>query len=101
MSTASIKIIYDLKPPGTVAHGDLAASKAHEFPVEVASNESNASGTAFYTALRRSLEAARNQVGDELTAWRDVVGKAELSKELKKVGDGDEEEEEEDEEEEV
>ena len=47
--------------------------------------------------MRSALNKARNDVGDELTAWRDRVGKEELNKELKKSG-GDEDEEEEEEE---
>lgn len=60
---------------------------------------SNGGTTAYYAAMRSSLNKARNEVGDELTAWRDRVGKAELTKEPKKGG-GDEDEEEEAEEEE-
>ena len=40
--------------------------------------------------MRNALEEARNQIGDELTAWRDCVGKKELNKEPRK-GNGDEE----------
>ena len=47
-----------------------------------------------YDALRNE---ARSQVGDELTVWKDCVGKKELNKKLRK-GNGDEEGEEEEEE---
>ncbi|KAF9478904.1 hypothetical protein BDN70DRAFT_859226 [Pholiota conissans] len=91
MSTATIKITYNLKPPSTIEKGNLSTSKSHEFPVKANQNDNS---TAFYTELRISLEEARNQIGDELTAWRDVVGKAELSKEPKIVAEEDEEDEE-------
>ncbi|KAF8971872.1 hypothetical protein BDZ97DRAFT_1785578 [Flammula alnicola] len=95
MAPATIKITYDLKPPASINAGDQATAKTHIFEVKPSCD----GNTAFYTALRRSLDTARNQVGDELTTWRDLVGKAELSKELKKVADNEEEEEEEEEEE--
>jgi hypothetical protein len=92
--SSSVKITYTLNPPTTVeSTGELPKQKSHEFTVTPSSN----GGTAgYYTAMRSSLNKARNEVGDELTAWRDRVGKAELNKEQKKGG-GDEEEEEEEE----
>jgi len=93
--SSSIKITYTLNPPTTVeSTGELPKQKSHEFTV----TSSSSGGTAaYYTAMRSALNKARNDVGDELTAWRDRVGKEELNKELKKSG-GDEDEEEEEEE---
>ncbi|KAF9550591.1 hypothetical protein CPC08DRAFT_715262 [Agrocybe pediades] len=93
--SSSIKISYDLKPPASVGSGDLPKQKTQEFAISPASG----SNEDFYAAMRSSLEAARNQVGDELTAWRDVMGKSELNKEPKKVVSEDDEEEEMEEEE--
>ncbi|PPQ69481.1 hypothetical protein CVT25_002046 [Psilocybe cyanescens] len=93
MAPAAIKITYDLKPPQGVKHGDKPTQKAQEFPVNASGDSNN---TAFYTALRASLDKARNEVGNEITAWRDIIGKAELNKEPKK---GASEEDEEDDEE--
>ncbi|KAH8094659.1 hypothetical protein BXZ70DRAFT_352168 [Cristinia sonorae] len=100
--TRSIKISYDLQPPEEASVGtNLSTFKSYAFPVP-ATNTSDLK--EYYTALRESLAAAKNQVGDDLTEWRDAVGKLELSKESKppKKGvelDDDEEEEEEEEEE--
>jgi len=93
--SSSIKITYTLNPPTTVeSTAEFPKQKSHEFTVTASSN----GGTAgYYAAMRSSLNKARNEVGDELTAWRDQVGKAELNKEPKKGGG----EEEEDEDEEV
>lgn len=88
MSSATIKITYNLKPPTNVDSSDRAATKTHAFKIKPAASGS----TAFYTALRTSLEQARNEVGDEITAWRDVVGKAELVKEPKKIAEDEDEE---------
>jgi len=94
--SSSVKITYTLNPPTTIkSSSELPKQKSHEFTVLPSSNSGT---TAYYTALRRSLNKARNEVGDELTAWKDQVGKAELNKEPTKGGnddDGDEEEEEE------
>ncbi|KAJ3500046.1 hypothetical protein NLJ89_g9965 [Agrocybe chaxingu] len=95
---SSIKITYALNPPADLpspAPSDLPRQKSHEYKVDAPQDDKK----AFYAALRTSLEAARNEVGDELTKWRDVVGKAELRKEPKKVMDEEGEEEEEEEEE--
>ncbi|KJA28310.1 hypothetical protein HYPSUDRAFT_129177 [Hypholoma sublateritium FD-334 SS-4] len=89
MSSATIKITYNLKPPTNVDGGDKATTKTHAFEIKTPASGS----TAFYTALRTSLEQARNEVGDEMTAWRDIVGKAELVKEPKKIAEDDEDEE--------
>jgi hypothetical protein len=90
--SSSIKITYTLNPPTAIESSrELPKQKSHEFTVSHSSNEGT---TAYYTALRSSLDKARNEVGDELTAWRDKVGKAELNKELKKGGNDEEEDEE-------
>ena len=94
-----IKIRYSLELPEGVNTGDKPTSKTHQFKVDTApsSNDSQDAKKSYYEALRDALEEARSQIGDELTAWRDCVGKKELNKELRK-GNGDEEEEEEEEE---
>ena len=103
-----IKIQYSLNLPEGVNAEDKPTSKTHQFKIDTdtttpSSNDSDttskeAKKSSYYDALRNALEEARNQVGDELTAWRDRVGKKELNKEPRK-GNGDEEEEEEEEEE--
>jgi hypothetical protein len=87
--SSSVKITYTLNPPTTVeSTSELPKQKSHEFTV----TPSSGGTAAYYAAMRSSLNKARNEVGNEMTAWRDRVGKAELNKEPKKGG-GDEEEE--------
>lgn len=93
MSSASsaITISYELKPPAGTVAGDLSASKSQQFSVNTSPSEGQAK---YYKSLQKAVEDARNQLGDELTAWRDAVGKGELSKETPKTlkYDADEEE---------
>ncbi|KAJ7487467.1 hypothetical protein B0H11DRAFT_1721000, partial [Mycena galericulata] len=65
------------------------------FEVGTSSNEGGQS--EHYKLLRESIARARHEVGEDLTAWRDAVGKAELSKETKKVTKSDEDDDEEEE----
>ena len=74
MSTTSITISYDLNPPESV-ETDLVESKSASFTVKKSPEDGQ---KAYYAALRSAIHLARNQLGDELTAWRDAVGKAEL-----------------------
>ena len=93
----SIKVTYNLNPPSSIpVPADLPKRNTHSYPVSILTptdeiNNTLKEGKAFYRGLRKSLEAARNEVGEELTTWRDLVGKAELNKEPKK-GEEDEEE---------
>ncbi|KAK0184605.1 hypothetical protein F5146DRAFT_938471, partial [Armillaria mellea] len=93
MST-SITVSYDLNPPEEVDAPKLVESKHAAFNLK----KTPADGQkAYYAALKDAIQLARSQVGDELTAWRDAVGKAELNKETKKTLKEDEGEEEEEE----
>ena len=100
--SSTIKIQYSLNLPEGVNTEDKPTSKTHQFKIDTnpSSNGDTSSKEAkkscYYEALRKALEEARNQIGDELTAWRDCVGKKELNKEPRK-GNGEEEEEEEEE----
>ena len=88
----TITITYELKPPTSIDADGLATAKTGNFDVKTKPADGH---KVYYTALREAIEEARNQVGDELTAWRDRVGKAELTKEPKKADDDEEGEEEE------
>ncbi|KAJ3743469.1 hypothetical protein DFH05DRAFT_1399523 [Lentinula detonsa] len=89
---SSITITYAVYPPTeTVLPDELPTSRT----IEVAVNALKDSGSSYYGGLHEALAEARNQIGIDLTIWRDAVGKLELSKESKK-GKMDEEEEEED-----
>ena len=87
----TITITYELKPPTSIDAEGLSTAKTGNFNVKSAPADDY---KVYYTALREAIEEARNQVGDELTVWRDRVGKAELTKEPKKADDDEGEEEE-------
>jgi len=91
----TITVEYTINPPPSSGREyDLPTSKKHEFKISGSSAESGQS--EHYKMLRESIAQARQEVGEELTAWRDAVGKAELNKEPKKTKADDDEEEEED-----
>ena len=101
--SSTIKIQYSLNLPEGVNTEDKPTSKTHQFEIDTtapSSNDDTRQGQeakkSYYDALRDALEEARSQIGDELTAWRDRVGKKELNKEPRKEN-GDEEDEEEEE----
>ena len=87
----TITITYEVRPPTSIDAEGLATAKTGNFNVKNAPADGH---KVYYTALREAIEEARNQVGDELTVWRDRVGKAELTKEPKKADDDEDEEEE-------
>jgi len=90
MSSSSIKITYSITPPSSViVTPDLPKTKSTEYPIsptEIPPKEDKA-GKAYYGELRKALEVARTELGEDLTRWRDLAGKAELSKEAKRVDD--------------
>ncbi|KAG5638497.1 hypothetical protein H0H81_012302 [Sphagnurus paluster] len=94
----AIKISYTLNPPAETvqqcATANLSPSKTQAFPVEANAAEGH---ELYYGALQRAIAGAKDQLGNELTGWRDAVGKAESNKETAKTlkYDADEEEEEE------
>lgn len=94
MSTKSIKITYTINPPSTIASPpDFPKSKITEYPISPTgmSTEEDKAGKAYYGELRKALEAAKAEVGEDLTRWRDLLGKSELNKEPKKVEDDEDE----------
>ncbi|KZV74072.1 hypothetical protein PENSPDRAFT_235106 [Peniophora sp. CONT] len=97
--TQSITVSISLNPPeNTIVPTSLSSTSSHRFPLSIAPDAQDHAG--YYAALRAALADARTKTGDELTQWRDAVGKNELGKEPKKnVTDEDEEEDEEDEDE--
>ncbi|KAJ6509414.1 hypothetical protein C8R47DRAFT_24350 [Mycena vitilis] len=89
----AITIEYTVNPPAPSGQKyDLPTSQKHEF--KVGGRAAEAGQSEYYKELRESIAQARNTVGDELTAWRDAVGKAELPKESKKPKTDEEEDEE-------
>jgi streptomycin 6-kinase len=89
----TVTVSYQLNPPTDIQAENLSTSKTQSFPVKCGSDNS----TEYYGALHKTIEEAKDQLGNELTAWRDAVGKAELSKETPKTLKYDADEEEEDE----
>jgi hypothetical protein len=90
----SITVEYTINPPASSGQSyELSTTKKHEFAIRGSLAESGQS--EHYKSLREGIAQARQEVGEELTAWRDAVGKAELNKETKKPQTDDEEDEEE------
>ncbi|KAJ3760482.1 hypothetical protein EV360DRAFT_39722 [Lentinula raphanica] len=95
---SSITITYNVHPPTeTIVPDNLPTSRT----IDVAVNASKDSRASYYGVLHNALTEAKNQIGADLTIWRDAVGKLELSKETttkaEKTEDDDEEEIEEEE----
>ncbi|KAG6890409.1 hypothetical protein C0995_008763 [Termitomyces sp. Mi166 len=82
MSLATISISYELNPPAQIVKEAQGLTSPSEAKLET-----------YYGGLRVGIAKAKDQLGKELTEWRDAVGKAELSKERPKTR-GEEEEEE-------
>lgn len=94
---SSVKITYDLKPPAAVDVSGLKKSKTYEFSIPASPETGLAS---YYTALQESIMKTKEQIGNDLTEWRDAVGKAESKIEpIKHESEEEEVEEEEGEEE--
>ena len=75
----TLTVSYTLSPPeGTNSPPSLAANNGHTFVVEA---DKTASSGEYYTALQKSIAAAREKLGEDLTAWRDAVGNGEVGKE--------------------
>ena len=90
----SLTVSYLLNPPADIQAGNLLTSRKQSFPVKCSSDDR----TKYYGALHNAIEEAKYQLGNELTAWKDAVEKAELSKETAKTlkydaDEGDEEDE--------
>nr|GAT44085.1 predicted protein [Mycena chlorophos] len=84
--TSAIAIEYKISPPAGPKYA-LPTEKKHTFPIAPSGD--------YYTTLREALANARDEVGKELTSWRDAVGTAEAKKEGKPPNNDEEEEEEE------
>ncbi|KAJ4492747.1 hypothetical protein C8J55DRAFT_409313, partial [Lentinula edodes] len=88
-----ITITYTVHPPiESVCPDQLPNSRTIEVPISASKD----GGNSYYSVLQEALEKARNEIGADLTIWRDAVGKSEMSKEAKKSkkdeDDGEEEE---------
>ncbi|KAL1728300.1 hypothetical protein EV714DRAFT_215408 [Schizophyllum commune] len=90
MSTLTIK--YDLKPPAGIEAGALQAAKTTTAAIAADPKDQS----QYYAELRKAVLQAKDTLGEELTQWRDVVGKAEINKETKKSLKEDDEDEDDD-----
>ncbi|KAF9076628.1 hypothetical protein BDP27DRAFT_808186 [Rhodocollybia butyracea] len=92
---SSITMSYHVHPPtGTIPPKDTPASRS--LVVSVGSSQDNEK--LYYGALHEAIVKAKDEIGVDLTIWRDAVGKLELTKETKSTKnthDGDAEEEDE------
>ena len=89
----TLTITYKLNPPSdTPAPPSLSPSQTLQYRIPEASG---AGHKAYYEKLRAEVLQAKSALGEELTAWRDVVGKREENKEATVVKKSEEEEEEE------
>jgi hypothetical protein len=79
----SVTFTYELNPPVEVTAPGLNASAKHDFPI-AASPQTTDAYVSYYTALRTTVAEARAKLGEELTIWRDAVGKKETEKEKAK-----------------
>lgn len=95
MTTSSLSVDYTIKPPKGVEATGLKQTSTINVPIATHNSETE-SGTAYYDALRTALADTKSKVGDELTVWRDAVGKLENTKETKKQKSEDEDEDEDD-----
>ncbi|TEB32419.1 hypothetical protein FA13DRAFT_1628318 [Coprinellus micaceus] len=91
-TTSAITISYEVKPPSSIDTAALETSKMYAIAVNTPVAEGQ---KAYYTSLRDSIAHAKDLVGEDLTVWRDRVGKAELIKEPRSKADDEEDEEEE------
>jgi len=92
---SALTVSYELHPPSETPAEGLQTQKTHTFPVSA-----EKSGKDYYESLRKAVAEARGVLGEELTAWRDVVGTREQTKESKLPKQGEEDEEGEEEQEE-
>ncbi|KAF9256835.1 hypothetical protein L218DRAFT_172759 [Marasmius fiardii PR-910] len=97
-TSRTITISYDLHPPSESksSTSGLTPSRSIQVPIKADSSQDL---KAYYAALHHAVEDARNQIGEDLTKWRDAVGKDETTKEPKKKEDEDSDEDEAEEEE--
>ncbi|KAG7092839.1 hypothetical protein E1B28_009153 [Marasmius oreades] len=92
-TSRTIAISYDLHPPSGSESNmpGLTPSRSIQVPVKA---DDDRDIKSYYTTLHHAVEEARNQIGIDLTKWRDAVGKDEALKEPKKnVNEGDDEDE--------
>ena len=102
VQSRQLTVTYKIIPPSsTVPPQSLSQETTHRFPIADAPDDSKGDSELkkYYASLRSSIAEARTKLGEELTAWRDAVGNAELGKEKAAKSEADDEGEVENEEE--
>lgn len=90
-----LTISYTLHPPsGTQLLPRHTPDSCHTFPIAPVTSASR-EARVYYATLHAAVVAARDKLGNELTVWRDAVGKLEAGKESSAKASRDENEEEE------
>ncbi|OSD00913.1 hypothetical protein PYCCODRAFT_1436982 [Trametes coccinea BRFM310] len=95
----AVIVAYELNvPEDTPLPSNVPANRYQDFPIADADTSNQ---KAYYAGLRAAVLKAKSALGEQLTVWRDTVGKLEDNKEAKipKKSEDDDEEEEVDEEE--
>ena len=90
----SITIAYELNPPAQTSAEGLERERTLTFPVQ-AVKPGEGEICKHYADVRKAIAAARDAIGDDLTAWRDAVGSLEQFKEPRTSKKDEEENEEE------
>ncbi|KAE9403792.1 hypothetical protein BT96DRAFT_917348 [Gymnopus androsaceus JB14] len=88
---------YTVQPPAGTNLPEISPSRTLQVAVNVPKDQPT---KKYYGALHEALAEARNKIGDDLTIWRDAVGKLEINKETKRPTKAEDEEDEEEEEQE-
>ncbi|KAF9011359.1 hypothetical protein BDQ17DRAFT_1272886 [Cyathus striatus] len=89
---SAISITYNLIPPHIHTPEGLSIALTLSFPIKIEKEGQK----AYYGALHDAIQEAKDSIDDDLTKWRDAVGKDEVTKEPKRKT-GDEADEEDDE----
>jgi hypothetical protein len=90
IAMSSIALDYKINPPAPLQAKNISASKTTSFPVDASRTDGQ---TKYYGSLHEAIRKAKDELGSDLTIWRDAVGKAEDNKETTKTLSYGEEEE--------
>ena len=93
----SLSVAYTLNPPSdTISPSQLPKASTLQTALP---DPASTGQKAYYGELRKAVLQTKSTLGEQLTAWRDAVGKGEDNKEAKIPKKTEEDEDEEDEEE--
>lgn len=77
---SAIRIQYCLHPPAGASTPALPPNASYSIPISVPLTGDR---KTYYDGLRTAIAEAKMKAGEELTVWRDAVGKSEIVKEKK------------------